>query len=146
MVIQKQMTIILIQRNKIDMNKKEKQLLIKDLSARLSYGVKVIIQKHFGDYPKTVQAVHKDASIIVDEMLRFDYFEYKPYLRSMISITEEEKIEWKQFVNSPNGKSIRRTPYCIKYIDWLNEHMFDYRGLIKKGLALEASQDMYNTK
>ena len=28
-------------------------------------------------------------------------------------------------------------------IDWLNEHHFDYRGLIEKGLALEAPEDMY---
>jgi hypothetical protein len=29
-------------------------------------------------------------------------------------------------------------------VDWLNAHYFDYRGLIKKGLALEAPEDMYN--
>jgi hypothetical protein len=28
-------------------------------------------------------------------------------------------------------------------VDWLNEHHFDYRGLIEKGLALEAPEDMY---
>jgi hypothetical protein len=28
-------------------------------------------------------------------------------------------------------------------IDWLNAHHFDYRGLIEKGLALEAPEDMY---
>jgi len=33
---------------------------------------------------------------------------------------------------------------CIKLIDWLNKHHFDYRGLIKKGLALEAPEGMYN--
>ena len=29
------------------------------------------------------------------------------------------------------------------YVDWLNAHHFDYRGLIEKGLALEAPKDMY---
>jgi hypothetical protein len=33
-----------------------------------------------------------------------------------------------------------------KLIDWLNTHHFDYRGLIDKGLALEAPEGMYNTK
>jgi hypothetical protein len=31
-------------------------------------------------------------------------------------------------------------------IDWLNKHHFDYRGLITKGLALEAPDGMYNIK
>jgi hypothetical protein len=31
----------------------------------------------------------------------------------------------------------------IKYIDWLNEHYFDYRGLIERGLAIEAPEGMY---
>lgn len=33
--------------------------------------------------------------------------------------------------------------YGIEGLDWLNEHHFDYRGLIKKGLALEAPENMY---
>jgi hypothetical protein len=33
--------------------------------------------------------------------------------------------------------------YGIEGLDWLNEHHFDYRGLIKKGLALEATENMY---
>lgn len=33
---------------------------------------------------------------------------------------------------------------CIKLIDWLNAHHFDYRGLIEKGLALEAPEGMYD--
>jgi hypothetical protein len=40
--------------------------------------------------------------------------------------------------------------YCeiiqLPLIDWLNAHHFDYRGLIEKGLALEAPEGMYNTK
>ena len=36
--------------------------------------------------------------------------------------------------------------FCSDYVDWLNEHHFDYRGLIEKGLALEAPEDMYKIK
>lgn len=32
----------------------------------------------------------------------------------------------------------------IEEIDWLNAHHFDYRELIKKGLAFEALEGMYN--
>ena len=31
-----------------------------------------------------------------------------------------------------------------KLNEWLNVNHFDYRGLIKKGLALEAPEGMYN--
>jgi hypothetical protein len=34
----------------------------------------------------------------------------------------------------------------VKLIDWLNAHHFDYRGLIDKGLAIEAPEGMYNLK
>ncbi len=36
-----------------------------------------------------------------------------------------------------------RLELCEGYIDWLNTHHFDFRGLIEKGLALEAPNDMY---
>ena len=65
--------------------------------------------------------------------------EFKPYLRSLSSITKEEldryeELEWSgDFVN-----------LSIPLLDWLNKNMFDYRGLINKGLALEAPEGMYN--
>ena len=36
-----------------------------------------------------------------------------------------------------------RLELCEGYIDWLNAHHFDFRGLIEKGLALEAPEGMY---
>lgn len=61
----------------------------------------------------------------------------KPYLRPMSSMTEEEKEE----VNDLN-----MNPFSCSVIDWLNAHHFDYRGLIEKGLALEAPEGMYDIK
>ena len=58
-----------------------------------------------------------------------------PYLRPMSSMTEEESTEYSRF-------SLSR--YNTECFDWLNKHHFDYRGLIKLGLALEAPEDMYN--
>lgn len=72
--------------------------------------------------------------------------EFKPYLRPMSSMTEEEKEEWNSYVSVPYDKSLRRTPYCIKYMDWLLEHHFDFRHLIEKDLALEAQEGMYDIK
>jgi hypothetical protein len=79
----------------------------------------------------------------------------------MSSMTEEEQKEfgnlaglWKyketsHFANClPNlsgefGKTLITEVTIIKAIDWLNKNMFDYRGLIPMGLALEAPKRMY---
>ena len=60
-----------------------------------------------------------------------------PYLRPMSSMTEEERKEYQAFFNYDGVE------YPEEYIDWLNAHHFDYRGLIEKGLALEAPEGMY---
>ena len=79
----------------------------------------------------------------------------KPYLRPMSSMTEEEQNECMNLIDiisSPSSESDKITKIIdcldenIQLMDWLNSHHFDYRGLIEKGLALEAPKDMYNTK
>ena len=44
-----------------------------------------------------------------------------------------------------DGMTVRDKP-LFNEIDWLNENMFDFRGLIPMGLALEAPEDMYKTE
>ena len=68
-----------------------------------------------------------------------DITEIKPYLRPMSSMTEEEKYEFNELPTI--SSSIQSL--SINEIDFLNAHHFDYRGLIEKGLALEASEGMY---
>lgn len=88
----------------------------------------------------------------------------KPYLRPMSSMTKEEKEEvevlifgewfaqdsgkvdgegWIEILANYDVSGID-PGFCSDYIDWLNAHHFDYRGLIEKGLAIEAPKDMYN--
>ena len=74
--------------------------------------------------------------------------EIKPYLRQMSSMTEEEKLQLSKYAcigEDLNGEFIDEVQRkdCAAYIDWLNKHHFDYRGLIKKGLAIEAPEGMY---
>ena len=75
-----------------------------------------------------------------------------PYLRPMSSMTEEEKIELCTISYAPDEmKTIEEKLYVIQTnaknaADFYNAHYLDYRGLIEKGLALEAPEGMYNAK
>ena len=144
------------------MTQEEKQLLLKDLCARLPYGVKV----ENGGVGKTVESITIKPDyieIVIKGIYAYCHFIYKnteewdkdndlsrckPYLRPMSSMTEEEK---NKYLNTFK-KSIIGTDeedgrvWTVDSIDWLNAHHFDYRGLIEKGLAIEAPEGMYNKK
>lgn len=117
------------------MTQKEKQLFLKDLCARLPYGT--IYNDIHGDSIVTYIDLEKAWVYLpdFDECRSID--DIKPYLRPMSSMTKKEKRDL--------GGDIH-TYYTIREIDWLNAHHFDYRGLIKKGLALEAPEGMYKTE
>ena len=150
------------------MTQEEKELLLKDLLARLLYGVKVAIS-HFDEdgnlkriSEPTIVDGYYDEKFTGPKCYGFGIYEIKPYLRPLSSMTEEEKEEFhklKQFsvtVVTPNGVSLLKPTYIVDLeedgdglnhlYDWLNEHHFDYRGLIEKGLALESPEGMYNIK
>jgi hypothetical protein len=132
------------------MAQEEKELLIRDICGRLPYGVKVQID--FGEYcikygidryiDDTVICVYPETFEIGvnNEDQACDIEDVKPYLRPMSSMTEEEKNIYEYNRNS-NVEVVRTALF-----DWLNKKMFDYRGLIEKGLAIEAPEGMYNTK
>ena len=112
------------------MTQEEKELLLKDICARLPYGVKVYA---LFDEEKPLTR-EMGLGTLHDFML--DNIEVKPYLRPMSSITDEE---YDELCECTKSKFIGDS----KEIDWLNKHHFDYRGLIEKGLALEAKEGMY---
>ena len=124
------------------MTQKDKELLLKDLCSRLPYGVKglhrgekreLLVMDSFGSY----QVNEYDAWFDLNSVI------FKPYLFPLSSMTEEQKKEYQyiteRWMNDP--------AYSISdSIDWLNKNHFDYRGLIEKGLALEAPEEMYKTE
>lgn len=133
------------------MTQEDKQLLFKDICARMPYQVKVMRIEHTTSVD-TIESVE----ILNSEWLK-EFFtegvEFKPYLRSMSSMTDEER----KIVNSLiyNKESIWTSPIPVwvidesdieKYIDLCNSHHLDYRELIPMGLALEAPEDMYKTE
>ena len=121
------------------LNTFDKELLLKDLCARLPYNV--ICQVEFKENGKYNSKVMLLSGIFTDEA----YFttkggsiysnEYKPYLFPMLSMTEEQKKEYNLLRNRVD-KELYDT---WKSIDYLNTHHFDYRGLIEKGLAIDAT-------
>lgn len=111
------------------MTQEEKQLLFRDLCGRLPYDV--IVQETFQNVKRDVPIWDCGPHYIKDHLEKV-----KPYLHLMSSMTEEEKEIFQDFIY----------PACndpVSMIDWLNAHHFDYRGLIEKGLALEAPKDIY---
>jgi len=113
------------------MTQEEKQLLTKVLCEGLPYGVKV---KYYSmDYPYGSDPVTLTPYLLWNRWENINGM--RPYLRLMSSMTEEEDFIYSQL---PDGH--------IDEYDWLNSHHFDYRGLIEKGLALEAPEGMYKTE
>ena len=121
------------------MTQEEKELLLKDLCARLQYGV--VYHRNDGANIK-LNAIDVERGLLnyTDDI---DERECKPYLRPISSMTDDEFSELKNaYWTCPEDET-----YCIYgNIDWLDKNMFDYRGLIPKGLALEAKEGMYNIK
>ena len=128
------------------MTQEEKQLVLLDLSVRLSCGVICKTPKGDGHLCSINQTIFGTEYGININPIKRDYFNdsevkeqvIKPYLRPMSSMTEEELKEWVTILNFVQEKRLDRS------IDWLNAHHFDYRGLIEKGLALEAPEGMYD--
>ena len=128
------------------MTQEDKELLLKDLYARLPYRV-----KFKSEYDENLQEIH----YIIDEEIytrTYPHSPYwvetiKPYLRSMSSMTEEENKEYAEIVVKSQNSSYNDNESATTMVnDWYLSKGFDVRGLIPKGLALEAPEGMYNLK
>lgn len=138
------------------MTQEDKRLLLQDLCSRLLYGV--ICKVEDTQEPVKLKGITPDRDKPLEiyddgEEKSSTYYytdEVKPYLRPMSSMTDEEKATMDK-IWTDNNKLVFADPddirryrfYDISIVDFLNKHHFDYRGLIEKGLALEAPKDMY---
>ena len=119
------------------MTQKEKELLLKDLCARLPYGVKVRYSspKEFVTCTlHSINPVYNNADLWSKSACfsPVSIRKIKPYLFPLSSMTEEQQIDLTKFVaNDISGENI--------VYDWYNKNHFDYRGLIPKGLANDAT-------
>ena len=131
------------------MTQEDKILLIRDLCGRLPYGVKAYIKnwskldRKYYEGVYTVESIDPSLNTIVADSERSsvevsvgdDDYEIKPYLRPMSNMTEEEKLMYEGLMIGTDNN----IPYILDVIDWLNAHHFDYRDLIEKGLAIDAT-------
>lgn len=128
------------------MAQEDKELLLIDLCARVPYHVRCKIWLKDGTTEEgLLDLEHNYGDVLQDAFYYNEIKDIKPYLRPMSSMTEEEAMEYANcgniIANSPQNNYLIPNPNCV---DWLNAHHFDYRGLIKKGLAIEAPEGMYN--
>jgi hypothetical protein len=102
------------------MTQEQKDLLLKDLCARLPYGV---ILNCCDIVNENLRLIDNNGLINND----YDLEEVKPYLFPIESMTDEQSSE---FMNIQLG---------YPSVDWFNKNHFDYRGLIPMGLAIDAT-------
>lgn len=115
------------------MTQEDKELLLKDLCARLPYGVKV--QDELGRINKLV--------IGNSDLIRLYYDDFSIYPETCISLPLLRPKSIIADLISPKEFSML---FGHNLYDFYNANHIDYRGLIEKGLALEAPKDMYKLK
>jgi hypothetical protein len=132
------------------MTQEEKQLLIKDLCARLPYRVIVHINDYWDkNYPRPNEVLTTHSLSQYEKDL--ERWNIKPYLRPMSSMTEEEREHLQTLhdiisdENYGDGFSPAAWEAILDFNNYCREHHLDNGGLIPMGLALEAPKDMYNT-
>ena len=140
------------------MTKENKELHLKDLCARLPYGVKIKLIRWDID-----EGMYINTTLEPDDIERLlnvedGDIEIKPYLFPLSSMTEEQLYEIKEITEFKYNHNIlelvkwsethttlefwlEEVPQysVIEVFDWLNKNHFDYRCLIEKGLAIDAT-------
>lgn len=131
------------------MDKRFKDIFIKDVCARLPYGVKFSgsgsAHELVGIHPKNRFPIELENGEYMP--IDYDIEEVKPYLRPMSSMTAEEREEYEStLIKLPVSEWKQYEIESIDSFDFLHRNHFDHRGLIYMGLALEAPEGMYNHK
>ena len=121
------------------MTQEDKELLLKDLSARLPYNTICQVEfKNRGKYETknmTLSGIFKDEAYFTIENGSVYSNNYKPYLFPLFSMTEEQEKEY----NDLNCYELGCFPHTEDALDYLIKNHLDFRCLIPKGLAIDAT-------
>ena len=143
------------------MKKEHKEILIRELSRRLPYGL--LLKIHCLDDCYKYSRVTNDGLVFINNTrdnsqgnwVNIRNLIIRPYLRSLSKMTKEEKEELEKYGFSFYGQTgvfdnINRgeliyidNKSIIETINYLDSHYFDYNNLIRKGIALEADEELY---
>ena len=127
------------------MTQEDKDLLLRDLCARLPYGVKGVEANTLC----SLNTVTRFKSIVKNIEYKIEHLGFKPYLFPLSSMTEEQKKEspfesslLNAFINgyiSLFEDEELAIGDVVRMLEWLNKNHFDYRGLIPMDLAIDAT-------
>lgn len=134
------------------MTRENKELLLKDLCARLPYHVKCKIWLKDGTTEEGFLDLDNYGDVLRDAFHYDEIVDVKPYLRLMSSMADEEENELCKLNIDPLLEAVEkqhtkiedlmlRTKSQYNPVDWLNANHFDYRGLIPMDLAIEVTAE-----
>lgn len=121
------------------MKQEDKDLLLRDLCARLPYGVKVesvFINPDTKEHKSCGIEVFNATSLL---MIRDGLGEFKPYLFPLSSMTVAQQNEFTKTLLVSSGGLLKVVNVTVETYDWLNKNHFDCRDLIEKGLAIDCT-------
>jgi hypothetical protein len=125
------------------MKQEDRILLLTDLSARLTYGVKCV--SGVDDATLIIEGINPKCNGASEVQVTFErncinfgtqISTIKPYLFPLSSMNLDQRIEYSRTLVIFDESHCSQTPETY---DWLNKNHFDYRGLIEKGLAIDAT-------
>ena len=123
------------------LNTFDKELLLKDLCARLPYGIKFLRESWNFETDQELSVIEvledidKDGYINNTKVYKVE--DIKPYLFPLSSMTEEQSKVYHELINGIFGTSALINFEVLT--DFFNSNHLDYRGLIKRGLAIDAT-------
>ena len=133
------------------MTQENKEILIKDLCARLPYGVKVLFENEVFsiDY---ISAVYEEIKLDIPDNYTLDISNVKPYLFPLSSMTREQLLDVQEIIGKNEIEiedgflhiinSDRNTITYLEILavfEWFYKNHFDIYGLIPMGLAIDAT-------
>ena len=127
------------------MTQEDRELLLKDLCARLPYGVKYMDILNTDEYPSTLQSIDECGLVMASDGFSLEIENVKPYLFPLSSMTDEQREEFNSFFASVQYYGDNEREYVVPYyfvellIDFFHKNHIDNNGLIPMGLALDAT-------
>lgn len=131
----------------LNMTQEERNTMLVALASYMPY--KVMVEYDYGDGVKRATEFNGNYYYLMSTG-KLQWKDFKPYLRSLSSMTKDEFRELNRIYTEAKSKPYLPSDsneidyeYMGKIIEYCNKHKFDYRGLIEKGLAIEAPKDLY---